>query len=515
MTASLRPSLRGRYRHREAKADCRSPYSPHVTDTGGLLKGQAPIGKARRSKSTGPSKFICARWYCCRTVFARISGVHEKELRIALVCFGGVSLAVYMHGTTKEFLKLARASRTLHSIADRSKRASASFLDLHDSADTDTTPRRSISTCCETSDACSSCELSSISLQGPQRAGSTAPCSARLESRSADGAASRPLARQCRRHRVACPRCGARDWSKWFLQPFIWGRRNSAAGVSHQAISRFDQTFATRAFPLVQASARWHTMAELMYDASRRWARRAEPDPPCCPSGHSARPVRHRDRLLRLRQQLIQLHDPPSSTNTNTVTSCIFAYRRHAGGEIESDFELTNAPGLAFAARATSSYPGRVPPGAASSEMDKSFAHGWAILAPPRRPSSRRTFAQHQQTSVDTVIGPFIDGAVLEQPAFPEAITAIHGRPAYREVDRRVVYIDPNPAPAVAPTHRGMPGFSPTLKGALSDIPLAEPITEDLNWIARFERACASAQGYHRKRTPTHQPTRRRSDRSR
>ena len=28
--------------------------------------------------------------------------MREKELRLALVCYGGVSLAVYMHGTTKE-----------------------------------------------------------------------------------------------------------------------------------------------------------------------------------------------------------------------------------------------------------------------------------------------------------------------------------------------------------------------------------------------------------------------------
>ena len=34
--------------------------------------------------------------------------------------------------------------------------------------------------------------------------------------------------------------------------------------------------------------------------------------------------------------------------------------------------------------------------------------------------------------------------------------------------------------------HHGMPGFFPTLKGALSDIPLAEPVTDELSWIARF-----------------------------
>ena len=61
--------------------------------------------------------------------------MQEKELRIALVCFGGVSLAVYMHGITKEILKLARASRALHAMADRQARSSATFFDTHDWTD--------------------------------------------------------------------------------------------------------------------------------------------------------------------------------------------------------------------------------------------------------------------------------------------------------------------------------------------------------------------------------------------
>ena len=33
-----------------------------------------------------------------------------RELRLALVCYGGVSLAIYMHGVTRELHKLIRAS---------------------------------------------------------------------------------------------------------------------------------------------------------------------------------------------------------------------------------------------------------------------------------------------------------------------------------------------------------------------------------------------------------------------
>src|SRR3546814_19999125 len=37
--------------------------------------------------------------------------MREKEIRLALVCYGGISLAVYMHGITKEIWRVARASQ--------------------------------------------------------------------------------------------------------------------------------------------------------------------------------------------------------------------------------------------------------------------------------------------------------------------------------------------------------------------------------------------------------------------
>ena len=58
--------------------------------------------------------------------------MREKELRIALVCFGGISLAVYMHGISKELLKLVRASSTLHGVKDRLRRLEASYPEGED-----------------------------------------------------------------------------------------------------------------------------------------------------------------------------------------------------------------------------------------------------------------------------------------------------------------------------------------------------------------------------------------------
>jgi hypothetical protein len=40
--------------------------------------------------------------------------MREKELRLALICYGGVSLAIYMHGVTREIWHMVRASRAFH-----------------------------------------------------------------------------------------------------------------------------------------------------------------------------------------------------------------------------------------------------------------------------------------------------------------------------------------------------------------------------------------------------------------
>src|SRR5260370_42162392 len=72
--------------------------------------------------------------------------------------------------------------------------------------------------------------------------------------------------------------------------------------------------------------------------------------------------------------QLVQIHDPPLIHELDHHHVLQFTYRRRPNGEVESDFDLDNAPGLAFAARATSSFPGAFPP-AQIAEMDEVVAH--------------------------------------------------------------------------------------------------------------------------------------------
>ena len=56
--------------------------------------------------------------------------MREKELRLALICYGGISLAVYMHGITKEAWHLARASRAFHDGEEPVDAIEAAYRDL-------------------------------------------------------------------------------------------------------------------------------------------------------------------------------------------------------------------------------------------------------------------------------------------------------------------------------------------------------------------------------------------------
>src|SRR5439155_19656914 len=78
-----------------------------------------------------------------------------------------------------------------------------------------------------------------------------------------------------------------------------------------------------------------------------------------------------------------------------------------------------------------------------------------------------------------------VDGSVLNNKPLYEAIAAARTHRAFREVDRRLVYIDPHPYQETARARRP-PGFFATLRGALSDLPRSEPIYDELAEINAF-----------------------------
>ena len=62
----------------------------------------------------------------------------EKELRLSLICYGGVSLAVYMHGVTKEIWHMLRTSRTFHDGEGADDSSEQIYLQIFERIEADT-----------------------------------------------------------------------------------------------------------------------------------------------------------------------------------------------------------------------------------------------------------------------------------------------------------------------------------------------------------------------------------------
>jgi patatin-related protein len=126
---------------------------------------------------------------------------------------------------------------------------------------------------------------------------------------------------------------------------------------------------------------------------------------------------------------------------------------------------------LAFAARATSCFPVAFPPVSVDDLGDD-----W-----PGRETFRRDFFPHYELGgvpLDSTV--FVDGGVLDNFPFAQAFEAIPRQAASLQVDRRLVYVQPDPG---GPGGLG-PGKAPSLLklfwGGISGIPRREPIVQDL-----------------------------------
>ena len=156
---------------------------------------------------------------------------------------------------------------------------------------------------------------------------------------------------------------------------------------------------------------------------------------------------------------------------------------------------LDDVPALAAAARATASFPGAFPPFTLR-ELDRVLDRR-GIAWPDRDAFLRAQFPHSGEADpADRVL---IDGSVLANAPFRPAIAALKQRPARREVDRRFVYIDPKPdyrsirlrkpgAAGAAGEEARLPGFLPTILGALSEIPREQPIRDNVEMIESMSR---------------------------
>ena len=404
----------------------------------------------------------------------------EKELRIALVCYGGISLAVYMHGVVKDILKLVRASRAYHSFPDVAERQAVAF---HDSAEAGGGGER-IDTEAVYFDLIKAIgqrlELRAVVdvIAGASAGGVNGVFLARALAHNLSMDDLRDLwLEEADVTRLLAPDRKARVWSKWILRPIIWGLTWSR--LRHLAPDREIRTKLS-----VFLRSRWFrppfegTRLTYLFDhALRRMAMVGSATSSLVPAGLPLELfVTLTDFYGYTRH--IPTHDPPRIDEREHRHTLRFHYQRWPGGEAVSDFEEHGIPALTFAARASSSFPGAFPP-TQLSEIDE------VLRRDGRTWSMRDRFLAHNLGHYEAAGGEadktsFVDGSVLNNKPFFEAIQAIRRRPALRQVDRRLVYIDPDPGRPPPPHDGRVPGFFRTLKGALSDIPRNEPIFDDL-----------------------------------
>ena len=408
--------------------------------------------------------------------------MREKELRLALVCFGGISLAVYMHGISKEILKLVRASRTLHRVADRNRRAAARFEDTVRADDPEYDTEAVYFDLLRTIGQHVELRVVVDVIAGASAGGINGVMLGRALAHDLPVGHLREMWLEAGDVSALLAQSGrAKAWSKLFMAPLVW-----ALGWSGRSRTVRNPEVRQKLSLLVRS--RWFNppfdgdkMSELMFDAVDRMGEPTDPDASLMPGGQQL------EMFVTLTdfygyQQLIQIHDPALIREREHRHVLRFSYRRFPNGEVQSDFRRDNAAALAFAARATSAYPGAFPP-AQIREIDRVIA-ARGCEWPQRAAFLQANFQRYHRAGLDPLATSFIDGSVLNNKPFAEALAAIRNRPAYRQVDRRLVYIDPDPVQPPPPPSGRVPGFFATLKGALSDLPRNEPISDELGFVA-------------------------------
>ncbi|OGA94775.1 MAG: patatin [Burkholderiales bacterium RIFCSPHIGHO2_12_FULL_61_11] len=414
----------------------------------------------------------------------------EKELRLAIVYFGGVSLAIYQHGINREILNLVRASKLCHHRNRQGEGSEVpSFLSRYPEE-----PERSTGEvylqCLEAIGQHLSLRVIVDVISGSSAGGMNGIALARALAHDLSLA---PLTdmwlAEADMLKLLAPEAKARLWSKWIFRPLV---RPLLARLKREGllIGKVDAEMQERVSVFLRS--RWfkppldgRRLATFALDGLTAMERPEASNESLLPPGTRL------DLLVTVTDfrgldRSIFIHDPPVVNEREHRHLLRFRLDHDESGHLQSDFDFDSLPSLAFAARASASYPGAFPP-AQIREMDD-------LLASRRRPwpaRSRflaRNFSQYRDQGMKPEEAVLVDGSILDNKPIAATLEAIRAHSAFREVDRRLIYIDPHSLTDKPAASSSVPGFFATLRGALSDLPRTDPTYNELADISRYNK---------------------------
>ncbi len=400
--------------------------------------------------------------------------MRQKELRIALVCYGGVSLAVYMHGVTKELWKLARASRAFHGGSGISGGTEDIYQRLLKRIESHFKLRLRVLP--DIVAGASAGGINGVFLAQAVHSGQSLEPLTKLWLDRADvDVLLDPDARP-----------GSRIAKFWAMPIVYWLLKRPGNLVSASVAQETRREVRAKLSRLIRS--RWFEppfgglgFSKLLCEALDAMAA-GKADAPLLPPGH---PI---DLFVTATDfaghaQTLHLHSPKTIEESEHRLSIGFrsATPAQAGQGIAPTLELV------FAARATASFPGAFP----ALQLREIDALAEEKGAPWRSRTAfiERIMPEHSHRGEAEQVA-LIDGSVLVNAPFAEAMGVLRDRPAQREVDRRFVYIDPHPDEVGGRRHGDPrpPGFFQVIFGSLSSIPREQPVRDNLEAIQRASR---------------------------
>ena len=413
----------------------------------------------------------------------------EKELRLAIVFFGGVSLAVYQHGINREILNLVRASKFFHrNRLDKGSDAPSFHSRYPDE------PERSTGDvylqCLQAAGQHLALRVIVDVISGASAGGMNGIALARALAHDLSLA---PLTdmwlAEADMLKLLAPEAKARLWNKWIFWPFV---RPMLARLNREGliIGKVDAEMQERVSVFLRS--RWfkppldgRRLATLVLDGL------AAMEGPETTTESLLPPGTRLDLLVtatdfRGLDRSIFIHDPPVVKEREHRHLLRFRLDHDKAGHLHSDFDLESLPSLAFAARASASYPGAFPP-AQIREMDDLLAsRHWPW--PARSRFLARNFSGYRDQGKNPEEAVLVDGSILDNKPITATLEAIRAHGAFREVDRRLVYIDPHSQMDKPAASSSVPGFFATLRGALSDLPRTDPTYKELADVSHYNK---------------------------